>query len=101
MLAVRGSCRRRVHAASVPRLAAPAAGGPLLAVRESAVLLFRRDRRYLGCRFVDYGGVVNVVNVGDVYIVDSLIVVELPSSPIAAIVAATGIPVVRRLHGCS
>src|SRR5439155_6160355 len=44
-------------------------------------------------RVVDYGCVVNVVNVGDVHVVDGLVVVELPSSPIAAIVAATGIPV--------
>ncbi len=44
-------------------------------------------------RVVDYGCVVNVVNVGDVHIVDGLVVVELPSSPIAAIVTATGIPV--------
>ena len=44
-------------------------------------------------RVVDYGCVVNVVNVGDVHVVGGLVVVELPSSPIAAIVAATGIPV--------
>ena len=44
-------------------------------------------------RVVDYGCAVNVVNVGDVHVADGLVVVELPSSPIAAIVAATGIPI--------
>jgi len=50
------------------------------------------DAIYRG-RVVDYGCAVNVVNVGDVHIVDGLVVVELPSSPIAAIVTATRIPV--------
>src|SRR5216684_1708137 len=50
------------------------------------------DAIYRG-RVVDHGCAVNVVNVGDVHIVDGLVVVELPSSPIAAIVTATGIPV--------
>jgi hypothetical protein len=52
------------------------------------------DAIYRG-HVVDYGCAVNVVNVGDVHVVDGLVVVKLPSSPIAAIVAATGILLFR------
>jgi hypothetical protein len=46
-----------------------------------------------GASVVDYRFVVNVVNVADVHIIDSLVVIELPSSPITAIVAVTGIAI--------
>src|SRR5437899_7199570 len=39
----------------------------------------------------DHGRAVNVANVGSAHIVDGLVVVVLSSSPIAAIVAGTGI----------
>ena len=64
------------------------ASGPCCCSPGTAVIA---DAIYRGV--VHYGGVVNVVNVGDVHVVNALVVVELPSSPIAAIVAATGIPV--------
>src|SRR5215469_2068539 len=46
-----------------------------------------------GAGVFDYSRVVNIVNVGDVHIVDGLVVIELPSSPITAVVAGTGISV--------